>query len=102
MTKPVRVFIDPEHLSDLSHGAVSRLIAHSEQPNGFTAPFLVVPIDDASVEAMVYTVARILVKEHADICNVNMDDAWTIYGDEFNEQARRYIRAALGLDGGGA
>ena len=100
MTKPVRGFVNEGTLDFAQPFDHASIVVNRSNMLTASLPVLVVPIDDASVEAMVETVARILVKEHADVCNVNVDDAWYIYGDEFKDTARRYVRA-LGLDGGG-
>lgn len=77
-----------------------REILYTKQMHDVDIPVAVVPLDDATLAGMANRVARILSLEHADVCNVNAEDVWTIYGHEFSEQAMRYLRAALGLEGG--
>jgi hypothetical protein len=42
--------------------------------------------------------ARALADHNADVCNVNRDDNWNIYGDSFTETARVALEAAMGVE----
>jgi hypothetical protein len=41
--------------------------------------------------------ARALSNDNADVCNVNREDNWNIYGDSFIETARVALEAAMGV-----
>ena len=49
----------------------------------------------APTEAQIVAAARALSDDNADVCNVNREDNWMIYGDSFRETARVALRAAL-------
>ena len=46
-------------------------------------------------EAQIVAAARVLNKRHATPCNVNEADSWAIQGDDFREDARAALVAAL-------
>ena len=47
--------------------------------------------------SMVSTAARVLNDRQADACNVDRDDQWKIYGQDFIEDAEAMLRAAHGI-----
>jgi hypothetical protein len=49
-------------------------------------------------EDQIVTVARALADRSADACNVNREDNWKIYGDDFIEDARAAIAAIEGKE----
>ena len=47
-------------------------------------------------ESQIVAAARALADHNADVCNVNREDNWMIYGDSFRESAEIALRAAAG------
>jgi hypothetical protein len=54
----------------------------------------------AAFEAQITAAARALSNHNADICNVNRDDNWMIYGEDFRERAKVALEAAQAADAG--
>ena len=53
-------------------------------------------VQAAPTEAQVAHAARALADRHALACNVNKDDNWRVYGEEFTADARFVLDAARG------
>lgn len=48
-------------------------------------------------EDQITAAARALSNDNADICNVNREDNWMLYGDSFRETAKIALEAALAV-----
>lgn len=48
----------------------------------------------AALNAMVVAAARALCKRGAEQCNVNFEDSWKLYGNDYLEDARTAFKAA--------
>lgn len=46
-------------------------------------------------DAMVIAAARALCRRHADACETNEQDTWNLYAEDFKEDARRALHAAI-------
>lgn len=89
MTKPVRGWTDEDELDDIKTCYTKVYGNHVERSDG-AIPVLIVSIDDASVEAMVERACQ-----HSYACSATDMPASA-------SRFRGIIRAALGIDGGGA
>lgn len=49
---------------------------------------------EAEFSPMETAAARELCRQHAEVCNVDKDDAWTFHGAEFLDDARKVLLAA--------
>jgi len=58
------------------------------------------PVREPLSDEMVTAGARVLNQRLADECNINKDDQWAIYADDFKEEARAVLLAAHGITGG--